>query len=52
MSDYSNLSPEELEQLRPHEGMTAAEFDKIRQDNQPSRRQQVRDGDILPVRKK
>lgn len=47
----SQLSKEEIEQLRPQEGMTAAEFDKLRQNNQPSALQQVRNGDILPVEK-
>lgn len=45
------LTTEEIEQLRPQEGMTAEEFDKLRQNNQPSRAQQVRNGDILPVEK-
>ena len=30
------LSLEEIERLRPHEGMTAKEFDQLRLDNQPS----------------
>lgn len=33
---HPRLTLEELERLRPQEGMTAAEFDKIRRDNQPS----------------
>ncbi len=48
---HPRLSKDEIEQLRPHEGLTAEEFDKLRQNNQPSALQQVRNGDILPVEK-
>lgn len=51
VKSHPRLSKEEIEQLRPQEGMTAAEFDKLRQNNQPSALQQVRNGDILPVEK-
>lgn len=34
---HPRLTKEELERLRPQEGMTAAEYDQLRRDNQPSR---------------
>ena len=42
----AQLTQEELERLRPHEGLTAEEFDQLRRDNQPSRlREQENEGE-------
>lgn len=60
MTDQRKLTKDEIERLRPQEGQTAAEFDQLRRDNQPSNLddnkdssasppQQVQSGDILPA---
>lgn len=37
MADQQKLTRDELERARPHEGMTAKEWDELRLNNQPSK---------------